>query len=126
MSLLERDHCVRPTRFSRVARRWKGEPLKRLFMVWSAVTLFVLPSHTAGTPAFSTAAQGPSFRQARDRLLMLGAMSYMYAGFAEVPSPGLDISAVIAWGVDDPTRTPEFLLDRKRNFEKQGDIFHAE
>jgi tRNA(Arg) A34 adenosine deaminase TadA len=50
----------------------------------------------------------------------------MYAGFAEVPSPGLDISAVIAWDVDDPTRTPEFLLDRNRNFDKHGDIFHAE
>jgi len=57
---------------------------------------------------------------------MLGVMSYMYAGFAEVPSPGLDISAVIAWDVDDPTKTPEFLFNRNRNYEEHGDIFHAE
>ena len=103
--------------------------MKRLFVVWSFVALFVLPStaapQTSGT-AVSTTAQGPSFRQERDWLLMLGVMSYMYAGFAEVPSPGLDISAVIAWDVDDPTKTPEFLFDRNRNYEQHGDIFHAE
>ncbi len=62
----------------------------------------------------------------RDRLFMLAAMSYTYAGRDETPPPGYDISAVIAWEADDPNHTPEFVIDRNRNYEKQGEVFHAE
>jgi tRNA(Arg) A34 adenosine deaminase TadA len=60
----------------------------------------------------------------RDALLMLAAMSYTYAGLGG--SAGYDISAVIAWNVEDPGAKPDFVIDRNRNGEMQGDINHAE
>jgi len=59
----------------------------------------------------------------RDVLFMLAAMSFTYAGLGS--ADGYDISAVIAWNVDDTT-TREFVIDRNRNNEMQGDIHHAE
>lgn len=73
-----------------------------------------------------SAGEAASFRQERNLLLMLGAMSYMYASLRAEPQPGYDISAVIAWDVDDPSKTPEIVFDRNRNYENQGDIYHAE
>ena len=63
-------------------------------------------------------------RLERDWLFMLAAMSYVYRGLND--PAGYDIAAVIAWNVEDPDQTPEFVIDRNRNFEKQGDIYHAE
>jgi len=60
----------------------------------------------------------------RDVLFMLAAMSFTYAGLDS--SAGYDISAVIAWNVEDETATPTFVIDRNRNNEFQGDIHHAE
>jgi tRNA(Arg) A34 adenosine deaminase TadA len=50
----------------------------------------------------------------------------MYANLKNKPSPGYDISAAIAWDVADPDKTPEFVFNRNRNYEKQGEIHHAE
>jgi tRNA(Arg) A34 adenosine deaminase TadA len=57
---------------------------------------------------------------------MLGVMSYMYANLNNQPSPGYDISAGIAWNVGNPDKTPEFVFNTNRNYEKQGEIHHAE
>jgi tRNA(Arg) A34 adenosine deaminase TadA len=74
------------------------------------------------------AAPAPAVRSAvveeRHELLMLAALAKTYAGLDDVV--GYDISAVIAWDVDDASKTPDFVIERNRNFEKQGDIHHAE
>lgn len=88
------------------------------------------PSHGLGAAlthrAFASPSTSASFRQERVWLLMLGAMSYMYGNLKDEPSPGYDISAAIAWDVDDPNKTPAFVFNRNRNYEKQGEIYHAE
>jgi tRNA(Arg) A34 adenosine deaminase TadA len=77
--------------------------------------------HRPDRPAAS--ARGPVVEE-RDTLFMLAAMSFTFAGLGS--TAGYDISAVIAWDVDDPAVTPEFVIDRNRNNEMQGDIHHAE
>jgi tRNA(Arg) A34 adenosine deaminase TadA len=67
-----------------------------------------------------------SVEEERARLFMLAALSYTYAGLGATPPIGYDISAVIAWGIGNPNETPKFLIERNRNYQKQGEVFHAE
>lgn len=62
----------------------------------------------------------------RHQLFILGVLSYLYNQRDVDPKPGWDIAALIAWDVENIDQTPEFVIDRNRNFEKQGNIFHAE
>src|SRR5690348_12472309 len=62
----------------------------------------------------------------RHHLFILGVLSYLYNQQDVQPKPGWDIAALIAWEVENIDQTPEFVIDRNRNFEKQGNIFHAE
>jgi tRNA(Arg) A34 adenosine deaminase TadA len=62
----------------------------------------------------------------RHELLTLAAVASAYVGRDARPIPGYTIAALIAWDVDNLQKTPEFVLDRNRNFEFQGDIHHAE
>jgi tRNA(Arg) A34 adenosine deaminase TadA len=83
----------------------------------------------AGVSELATSASRASDRgnpiiEERDEVLMLAAMSYAYAGLGS--AIGYDIAALIAWNVDDTNATPPFVLDRNRNYERQGDIYHAE
>ena len=62
----------------------------------------------------------------RDHLFILGVLSYLYHRLETHPKPCWDIAALIAWDVENINRTPDFVIDRNQNFEKQGNIFHAE
>jgi len=62
----------------------------------------------------------------RDHLFILATLSYLYNRLEVRPKPGWDIAALIAWDVENVDSTPEFVIGRNRNFEKQGNIFHAE
>ncbi len=77
------------------------------------------------TPSASTADdERHAIIQERHALLMLAALSHAYAGLDQ--PLGHDISAVLAWNVNDTKSTPEFVINRNRNNEKQGDVYHAE
>ena len=77
------------------------------------------PGSDTGTPISSV-------EEERSRLFMLAALSYTYSGLGARPPIGYDISAVIAWNVRNPNATPNFLIDRNRNYQEQGEVFHAE
>jgi len=62
----------------------------------------------------------------RHEMLMVATVAYAYVNLTAKPKPGYDIAALIAWDVEDPSRTPSFVLERNRNFEYQGEIHHAE
>jgi tRNA(Arg) A34 adenosine deaminase TadA len=62
----------------------------------------------------------------RDHLFILGVLSYLYKRLEIYPKPCWQIAALIAWDVENINRTPDFVIERNRNFEKQGNIFHAE
>ena len=56
---------------------------------------------------------------------MLGVLSYLHLQATD-SKPGHEIAALLAWDVEDIEHTPEFVIDCNRNFERQGNIFHAE
>lgn len=60
----------------------------------------------------------------RDRLLMLGTMAHLHVEGTRSPYPA--VAAAVAWDVEDPAKTPEFVLERSRNMEKLGEIYHGE
>lgn len=60
----------------------------------------------------------------RHELFMLAALADAYAGLPF--AIGYNISAVIAWNVEKEAATPDFIIERNRNYEKQGEIHHAE
>jgi tRNA(Arg) A34 adenosine deaminase TadA len=62
----------------------------------------------------------------RDHLFILGVLSYLYNRLEIYPKPCWNIAALIAWDVENINRTPDFVIERNQNFEKQGNIFHAE
>jgi len=62
----------------------------------------------------------------RHELFTLAVLTYLYVHSENHPKPGHDIAALIAWDVENVEKTPEFVIDCNRNFEKQGGIFHAE
>lgn len=64
--------------------------------------------------------------QERHELFTLLAMAYAYTQLQISPPPGHDIAAVLAWSVEDTEKTPEFVIERNRNFERRGSIHHAE
>ena len=66
-----------------------------------------------------------SIIEERHEILMLGVLSYLHLQ-ANCSKPGHEIAALLAWDVEDVEKTPEFVIDCNRNFEKQGNIFHAE
>jgi tRNA(Arg) A34 adenosine deaminase TadA len=67
-----------------------------------------------------------SIVEERHELFVLGVLSYLHNQLEIHPKPGWDIAALIALDVENVDHTPEFVIDRNRNFEKQGNIFHAE
>lgn len=75
---------------------------------------------------FTTLFANPSIVEERHQLFILGVLSYLHRTQDIEPKPGWDIAALIAWDVENVDQTPEFVIDRNRNFEKQGNIFHAE
>lgn len=62
----------------------------------------------------------------RDELFMLATLAYLYERLQSYPKAGYDIGSLLAWDVEDTEHTPEFVIDHNRNFEMQGEIFHAE
>ena len=62
----------------------------------------------------------------RDEMFMLATLAYAFNIVKSYPKPGYTIAALIAWDVEDVAHTPEFVMERNRNFEMQGEIFHAE
>ena len=90
--------------------------MKKLFIF--CLSLFVVP--LVAEPLHT------DIIEERDHLFILGVLSYLYNRLETEPKPCWDIAALIAWDVEDINRTPDFVIDRNRNFEKQGNIFHAE
>lgn len=62
----------------------------------------------------------------RNHLFTLGVLSYLYNRLESQPKPCWEIAALIAWDVENINQTPDFVIERNQNFEKQGNIFHAE
>jgi tRNA(Arg) A34 adenosine deaminase TadA len=62
----------------------------------------------------------------RHHLFILSTLAYLHAQATIQPKSGHDIAAIIAWDVENVDLTPQFVIDKNRNFEKQGNIFHAE
>ncbi len=60
----------------------------------------------------------------RDELFMLATMGFMHAERSR--SPYAVIGAILAWDVQDVTKTPDFVIERSKNMEKMGEVFHAE
>jgi tRNA(Arg) A34 adenosine deaminase TadA len=85
--------------------------------------IFVLLAVCTAARAAAPSAVTPVVAERRE-LFMLAALAQTHAGLADLA--GYDISAVIAWNVDDASKTPEFVIERNRNYEKQGEIHHAE
>lgn len=74
----------------------------------------------------SLSADNLSIVEERDQLFILGVLTYLHNQSDMHPKSGHDIAALIAWNVENVDKTPEFVINRNRNFEKQGNIFHAE
>ena len=66
-----------------------------------------------------------ALRERRD-LFMLAALAYTWTHLEAQPKPGHDITAILAWNVEDLENTPDFIIDRNRNFLQQGELYHAE
>jgi hypothetical protein len=94
-----------------------------LLVLAAACTARPTPEATPPPPPATDASVDPIVAE-RQEILMLAALANTHAGLGT--PVGYDISAVIAWDVEDTGRTPHFVIERNRNFEKQGDIFHAE
>lgn len=62
----------------------------------------------------------------RDDMFMLATLGFAYGNIKSYPKVGYNIASLIAWNVEDTSHTPEFVIEQNRNFEMQGDIFHAE
>lgn len=89
--------------------------------------LFVLCLSLLTTPFVLLASLPASdIIEERHQLFILGVLSYLYNRLDMHPKPGWDIGALIAWDVENVDHTPEFVIDRNQNFDKQGNIFHAE
>ncbi len=89
--------------------------------------LLVLCVFLFATPIglFASSNSSPIIEE-RHQLFILGVLSYLHNHLDVQPKPGWEIAALIAWDVENIDQTPEFVIDRNRNFEKQGNIFHAE
>ena len=61
----------------------------------------------------------------RRRLFVIAAMAHAYTRLHVQPKPGLDASTVLAWGFDKGPQPP-FIIERDRQIEREGDIYHAE
>jgi len=96
--------------------------MKKLLILF--ISLFATPFALLAQPAF-TSDIAPIVEE-RDNLFTLGVLSYLYHRLETEPKPGWHIAALIAWDVEDINRTPDFVIERNQNFEKQGNIFHAE
>lgn len=90
-----------------------------------AAALFLSPA-LAGAQSAPPAPDAKDVVAERDDLLMLAAQAFVYSVPADKPAAGYDIAAAIAFNVDDIDRTPDFVIDRNRNYEEQDDIHHAE
>ncbi len=95
--------------------------MKKLLVL--CLSLFVIPLALLASPPTSDIS---SVVEERHQLFILGVLSYLYNRLDIHPKPGWDIAALIAWDVEKIDQTPEFVIDRNQNFEKQGNIFHAE
>ena len=73
-----------------------------------------------------TEAQYAAVFTEREELLMTATLAVAYVNLSRTPKQGYDIAALIAWGVDDVGKTPEFVFGHNKNFEYRGDIHHAE
>ncbi len=62
----------------------------------------------------------------RHELFMTAIAAFAYVNLSTEPRPGYDIATLIAWDASVVDKTPDFVMDRNRNFEFQGDIHHAE
>lgn len=93
--------------------------MKKLLVL--CLSLFATPFALLAQPVLTA-----DIVEERDHLFILGVLSYLYNHLETYPKPCWDIAALIAWDVEDINRTPDFVIDRNRNFEKQGNIFHAE
>jgi len=60
----------------------------------------------------------------RDELFMLALMAYMHVERSK--SRYAVIGALLAWNVHETAKTPDFVIERSRNMEKMGEVFHAE
>ena len=90
----------------------------RRLLLLAVLSLLSQPARSAPAP--------DTFLRERDDLLMLAAMSYTYAHRLESKDTGGVIAALLAWDVERPEATPRFVIDRNRNKQLRGEIFHAE
>jgi tRNA(Arg) A34 adenosine deaminase TadA len=74
----------------------------------------------------SIAANPQNVINERHELFMTAAAAFVYVNLSTLPRPGHNIAALIAWNIDVVEKTPDFVIDRNRNFEYQGEIHHAE
>lgn len=116
----------------------------RMVLALLAAASLALPVHAFQSPAFellgalapqdapsapAPKAQGApadGVKEERDRLLVMASMAHAYLEVRGRPDEGHPIVAMLAWGVDDLKKTPEFVIDRNRNLAKLGGIYHAE
>ena len=90
-----------------------------------AAALFLPPAPAGAQPSQPPPDVKTDIVKERDDLLMLAAEAFVYSVPADKPAAGYDIAAAIAWGVDDVDRTPDFVIDRNRNYAEQDDNHHA-
>ena len=70
------------------------------------------------------ATQDQGIVRERDDLFMLAVMAFMHV--ERTKSPYVVIGAGLAWDVQDVGKTPDFVIERSKNMEKMGEVFHAE
>lgn len=93
----------------------------------ACLALLVLANCVAGpAPTAAHAEPRADILEERRSILMLAAAAYACVGLDAFPKPGYEIAAVIAWDVEKLDATPDFLVERNRNFEYQGEVHHAE
>jgi len=93
----------------------------KLFKQFLCVTLILL-----SFASFTKVECNHSIIEERHDLFMLAVMSYLYSDLPTHPRPGADIAGLIAWDVENEQETPEFVIERNRNFERHSNISHAE
>ncbi len=74
----------------------------------------------------AVAADRAAIIEERHALFTLATLAVTYSQLQKKNPVGHPISAAIAWDVEDPLKTPRFIVERNRNLENQSELFHAE
>ena len=95
-------------------------------MIRLLVFLSLMVCTSSSAFAHSINSDKASIIEERHQLFILSILAYLHNQSEVYPKAGHDIAALLAWDVEDVDTVPQFVIDRNRNFEKQGNIFHAE